>query len=209
MKSKAHHLAQNKIDYIVFHNKKAVAELLYNQGFEPPEDAVSLAGAIKELSRKKGKKFIEELLQLHPDKKAILSLNPKFNASDCRACSSKSYITAKNYCSSCGHSNYIGSGDEDSFLGQFESYKDKELAQYYKKAVRKSNEDPKDKTLSQEVQMIWNEIRVRKENKAKESVTLYKKVQLISRDDLLLFGIVFISGVLVGHGLKFNTNYGK
>lgn len=210
MKSQAYQLAQNKIDYIVFHNPKKVSELLYNQGFEPPKDAISLSEAIKELSRKKGQPFIAQLLKLHPDSKAILSIHTTKASKSCIACSEDSFISERNYCSSCGHSNYNGSGDEDSFLGQFESYKEDDLKKYYKNIVLKSNQYPKDEKLAQEVQMIWNEIRERKEKQKKEPVAEESsKNKFISRDDLLLIAIVFAAGVLVGHGLKFNINNGK
>ncbi|WP_346881296.1 hypothetical protein [uncultured Algibacter sp.] len=206
----AYYLAQNKIDYIVFHNTKKVSELLYNQGFEPPKDPVELVEAIKELTRKKGRKFLEELVQLHPDKNAILSLNTSKKTSNCGACKKDNYDDKGNYCANCGHSNYMGSGDEDSFLGQFDSYKDTELEKYYRGIVRKSNEAPENKNLAQEVQMIWNEIRQRKaKQKSTEQTSQHAKDRGITKDDLLLFGVVFFAGALVGHGLKFNFNNGK
>ena len=206
----ATHLAQNKIDYIVFHNTKKVSELLYNQGFEPPENPIELVEAIKELSRKKGKKFLEELVLLHPDKSTILSLNASKATSSCGACKQASYDDKGNYCANCGHSNYMGSGDEDSFMGQFDAYKDPELEKYYRGIVRKSNEAPENKNLAQEVQMIWNEIRQRKgKQKSVEQTTSQAKDKSITKDDLLLFGVVFFAGALVGHGLKFNLNNGK
>ncbi|WP_010520464.1 hypothetical protein [Aquimarina agarivorans] len=206
----AYQLAQNKIDYIVFHNPKKVSELLYNQGYEPPKDPIALSEAIKELSRKKGRTFIEDLVQLHPDKQTILSVNQSKAISNCGACKNDSYNTEGNYCKSCGHSNYMGSGDEDSFLGQFEDYKDNELEKYYRDIVRKSNDAPENKNLAQEVQMIWNEIRKRKEkpSKPEQSPKEYQR-KLISRDDLILIGVVFCAGALVGHGLKFNSSNGK
>lgn len=206
----ANYLAQNKIDYIVFHNTKKVSELLYNQGFEPPKKPIELVEAIKELVRKKGRKFLEELVQLHPDKSAILSLNTSKTTSSCGACKKESYDDKGNYCANCGHSNYLGSGDEDSFLGQFDSYKDVELEKYYRGIVRKSNEAPENKNLAQEVQMIWNEIRQRREKQnSVEQTSQHSKSNRITKEDLLLFGVVFFAGVLVGHGLKFKFNNDK
>ena len=209
MKQAALALAQNKIDYIVFHNPNEVAELLYNQGFEPPNTPEDLSLAIKELTRKKGRKFIEELVKIHPDKQAILSLDKDVNTQKCGVCKDNLYDTSENYCKGCGHSNYLGSGDEDSFLAQFEDTKDSELEKYYKSIVRKSNTAPEDKNLAQEVQMVWNEIRQRKSKQDKPaSSERFSTKQFISRDDLLIMGIVFIAGALVGHGLKFNINNG-
>jgi uncharacterized protein YecT (DUF1311 family) len=199
-------LGQNRIDYIVYHNPDDAAKLLFNYGFEAPEDPSHLTEAIKELTRKKGRKVIKELLQLHPDKEAILKLNEPAEDSFCGACSNDSYNTESNFCKACGHSNYSGTGDEDGFLNQFESYSDKELERYYQTIVKRSNASPDDKNLAQEVQMVWNEVRMRKETKKKEEEPKPKTSNpfSVTREELLLFGVVFIAGALVGHGLKFN-----
>jgi uncharacterized protein YecT (DUF1311 family) len=208
MKQQSHSntLGQNRIDYIVYHNSDAVSNLLEQYDFEAPENPKHLAEAIKELTRKKGRKVIKELLQLHPDKEVILKLNVPKEDGFCGACSNDSYNNENNYCTTCGHSNYTGSGNEDSFLSQFESYKDKELERYYQKIVKKSNANPKDKNLAQEVQMVWNEIRTRKLTLKKEDEPKPEtsKSFSITKDEMILFGVVFIAGALVGHGLKFN-----
>ena len=208
MKKQSHSntLGQNRIDYIVYHNADAVSKLLEQYGFEAPGNAKHLVEAIKELTRKKGRKVIKELLQLHPDKEVILKLNLPKEDGFCGACSNDSYNNENNYCTSCGHSNYSGSGNEDSFLSQFESYKDKELERYYQTIVKKSNANPQDKNLAQEVQMVWNEIRTRKLTlkKEDESKPEVSKSFSITKDEMILFGVVFIAGALVGHGLKFN-----
>jgi uncharacterized protein YecT (DUF1311 family) len=204
--SQTNKLGQNRIDYIVYHNSDDVSKLLEQYGFEAPENPKHLAEAIKELSRKKGRKVIKELIDLHPDKDVILKLNQPKEDGFCGACSNDSYNTESNYCASCGHSNYAGSGNEDSFLSQFESYKDKELERYYQTIVKKSNANPQDKNLAQEVQMVWNEIRTRKLalKKEDEPKPRVSKSFSITKDEMILFGVVFIAGALVGHGLKFN-----
>ena len=209
MKNQIHinSLGQNRIDYIVYHNPDKVSNLLYQYGFEPPKDQKHLAEAVKELARNKGRKVIKELIQLHPDKDAILKLSESQEDSFCGACSNDSYNNESNFCSSCGHSNYSGSGDEDNFLNQFGGYKDKELERYYQGIVKRSNADPENKNLAQEVQMVWNELRTRKEalKKEEEPKTEKPKSFGVTKDDLILFGVVFIAGALVGHGLKFNV----
>ncbi|WP_179022137.1 hypothetical protein [Winogradskyella forsetii] len=200
-------LAQNRIDYIVYHNTDDVSKLLFEYGFEAPEDPKHLAEAIKELARKKGRKVIKELIQIHPDKEAILKLSQPKEDNFCGACSNDSYNTESNFCKACGHSNYSGTGDEDSFLNQFESYSDKDLERYYQTIVKRSNAQANDKNLAQEVQMVWNEVRIRKEAKKKEEEEPKPqphKTFSVTKDELLLFGVVFIAGALVGHGLKFN-----
>ncbi|MHA7058467.1 hypothetical protein ACWGOQ_0014690 [Aquimarina sp. M1] len=203
-------LAQNRIDYIVFHNTDAANNLLLNYGFEKIERQQHLSQAVKELVKNKGRKVIKDLLAIHPDKAAILQVNTVADAK-CPACSNNAFAKAENYCKSCGHSNYAGSGDEDSFLSQFSSYDDKGLENYYKGIVKRSNDSPDDKNLAQEVQMVWNELRKRKESKP-EPKTATQEDQNgihISKDEMLLFGVVFIAGILVGASIKLDLKNGK
>ncbi len=199
-------LAQNKIDYIVFHRPKEAGQLLYDYGYEIPKEPKALTGSIKALIRKEGRKVTEALLELHPDTKAILAIKST-KKSNCSACNNKTYNNDSDNCESCGHSGYIGSGDEYSFLGQFDSYNDSELEKYYRGIVTKSNKTPENKNLAQEVQLIWNELRQRKQQEQQEKITKVSKG--ISKDDMILLGMVFIAGILVGHGLKKNMMYGK
>ncbi|CAA0147892.1 MULTISPECIES: hypothetical protein [Flavobacteriaceae] len=212
-------LAQNRIDYIVFHNTDAANDILFDYGFEKIDNQQHLSQAVKELVKNKGRKVIKDLLEIHPDKAAILQVNTVEN-SKCAACGENAVVhtersrstKAENYCKSCGHSNYAGSGDEDSFLDQFNSYDDKALEKYYQDIVKRSNEDLEDKNLAQEVQMVWNELRKRKESKpeSKPEVAAEKPKGIhITKDEMLLFGVVFIAGVLVGASIKFDLKNGK
>lgn len=204
-------LAQNRIDYIVFHNTDAANDILFEYGFEKIDNQQHLSQAVKELVKNKGRKVIKDLLEIHPDKAAILQVT-KSEDTKCPACKNNAFAKAENYCKSCGHSNYAGSGDEDSFLDQFNSYDDKALEKYYQDIVRRSNDDLEDKNLAQEVQMVWNELRKRKESKpeSKPEVTEDKSKGIhITKDEMLLFGVVFIAGVLVGASIKFDLKNGK
>ena len=203
-------LAQNRIDYIVFHNTDAANNLLFDYGFEKIESQQHLSQAVKELVKNKGRKVIKDLLAIHPDKAAILQVNSVEDAK-CPACNNNAFAKAENYCKSCGHSNYAGSGDEDSFLSQFSSYDDKGLENYYKGIVKRSNDAPEDKNLAQEVQMVWNELRKRKESKPEPKTATQddQKGIHISKDEMLLFGVVFIAGVLVGARIKLDLKNGK
>ncbi|PZX43510.1 hypothetical protein LX97_00511 [Nonlabens dokdonensis] len=203
-------LAQNRIDYIVFHNTDAANNLLFDYGFEKIESQQHLSQAVKELVKNKGRKVIKDLLAIHPDKAAILQVNSVEDAK-CPACNNNAFAKAENYCKSCGHSNYAGSGDEDSFLSQFSSYDDKGLENYYKGIVKRSNDAPEDKNLAQEVQMVWNELRKRKESKPEPKTATQddQKGIHISKDEMLLFGVVFIAGVLVGASIKLDLKNGK
>ena len=203
-------LAQNRIDYIVFHNTDAANNLLFDYGFEKIESQQHLSQAVKELVKNKGRKVIKDLLAIHPDKAAILQVNSVEDAK-CPACNNNAFAKAENYCKSCGHSNYAGSGDEDSFLSQFSSYDDKGLENYYKGIGKRSNDTPEDKNLAQEVQMVWNELRKRKESKPEPKTATQEdqKGIHISKDEMLLFGVVFIAGVLVGASIKLDLKNGK
>lgn len=193
--------AQNSIDYMVLHNAEEVRNLIFDEGFEPPTDTTELVLTTKELIRKKGKVIIKKLLAFHPDKKAILTLNNPVSKTNCNACNNDNYNIEDNYCGGCGHSNYIGSGDEDSFLEQFGDKPDKKLEQYYKRAVKKSNSHPENKSLASEVQMIWNELRLRKERKTNADKGKQPTPEN-SSDRYVLIGLVFIAGVLVGSSFK-------
>lgn len=194
-------LAQNSIDYIVYSNPKSVRKLLYDCGYEAPRNEHTLVKATKELIQKKGSEIITELLQLHPDKKAILSLNAKKpQQKTCNSCDHHNYNSKDNFCGACGHSNYKGSGDEDSFLDQFSDASDKEVQKYYDRIRKRSNTNPEDQKLASEVQLVWNELRQRKllqKEAVKEEKTPSTTFSFL-KDELVLLGVVFIAGYLVG-----------
>ncbi len=192
--------AQNSIDYIVYSNPKPIRQLLYDFGYEAPKNDALLVKATKELIQKKGQSVIERLLKVHPDKDAILSLNTR-SKNSCHSCNNDSYNAEDNFCSSCGHSNYNGTGDEDSFLDQFNGYSDKELQRYYNRIVKISNSNPEDKKLASEVQIVWNELRQRKlVNKEKDTTASEtKNVKESSlKNEVMLWVTLFIGGFLVG-----------
>jgi len=197
-------VAQNSIDYIVLSNPAPVRKIIYDCGYEAPRDLHVLVNATKELIQEKGTSVITELLKVHPDKKAILGLEATEKKKSCHSCNNDSYNDEANFCGSCGHSNYNGSGDEDSFLDQFSDASDKEVKPYYDRIVKRSNSRPEDQKLASEVQMVWNELRQRKliQKDAAPTDTLSKKVSSISKDELFLLTGIFIAGFLVGSNLK-------
>ena len=194
-------LAQNSIDYIVYSNPEPVRKLIYDYGYEVPRNLYTLVKATKELIKEKGTTVISQLLEAHPDRKAILSLDKKKKKkSNCNSCSNDNYNDEDNFCGACGHSNYNGSGDEDSFLDQFSELSDKEVKSYYDRIRKKSNANPTDQKLASEVQMVWNELRQRKliEKDPKPKEETPQKTSLFGKDELLLMGVVFMAGYLVG-----------
>ena len=193
-------LAQNSIDYIVYSNPEPVRELIYDCGFEVPDDVHTLVKATKELVKREGQQVLPKLLEAHPDRKAILKLNTSTPKNYCHSCANEKYNDEDNFCGACGHSNYSGSGDEDSFLDQFSELSDKEVKSYYDRIRKQSNANPKDQKLASEVQLVWNELRQRKliEKEQPFEPSAPKKSTLFGREELLLMGVVFMAGYLVG-----------
>ncbi|TPN87136.1 hypothetical protein [Aquimarina algicola] len=195
-------LAQNSIDYIVLSNPDPIRKIIFDCGYEVPENLHTLVKATKELIQKNGKSVISEVLKHHPDKKAILALNKKEKKKPCNSCNNNNYNSDDNFCGECGHSNYNGSGDEDSFLDQFSDASDKEVKNYYDRIVKKSNANPEDQKLASEVQMVWNEIRQRKgiekEKETTPTVSEPQKASVFGKDEIVLLSVVFIAGYLVG-----------
>ncbi len=195
-------LAQNSIDYIVLSNPDPIRKIIFDCGYEVPEDLHTLVKATKELIQKNGKSVISEVLQHHPDKKAILALNTKEKKKPCNSCNNTNYNSEDNFCGVCGHSNYNGSGDEDSFLDQFSDTSDKEVKSYYDRIVKKSNANPEDQKLASEVQMVWNEMRQRKgiesDKDSKPTFLESQKASVVGKDEIVLLSVVFIAGYLVG-----------
>ncbi|EDP94665.1 hypothetical protein U8527_06885 [Kordia algicida OT-1] len=202
-------LGQNRIDYIVYHNIEKVSQLLYDYGFVVPDNDKHLAEAIKELVRKRGRKVIKQLIGLHPDKEAILKLYSVPIKSVCESCQNDSYNDAQNSCDSCGYSKYNGSGDEYNFLNQFENYTLAELNNYYNRILGESNKNPSSKKLAQEVQLIWNELRTRKaiaKKQAEQRPASGNFGFAPTKDDLIIVGVVFIAGIIIGNGLNFKSS---
>ena len=208
MNTEAVTLAQNRIDYIVYHNPEKVSDLLDGYGFEVPDNPTHLAEAMRELVRRRGRKVIKELIEIHPDKQAILKLNTDTNKSVCESCQNDSYNNEQNSCNSCGYSKYRGSVDQYSFINQFENYKLPELQNYYNRILKESNKNPNEKSLAQEVQLVWNELRTRKAIAKKQAEYTPTKEKLRfapTKEDLIIVGMVFFTGILIGNGLTFKS----
>ena len=201
--SKRSKFIQNRIDYIVYGNPKAVSRLIYDYGYEPPENPHDLVKAAKILIQKRGRKAVKELIKLHPDKKAILKVERGKEDNYCGACGSYSYQPSDNYCGVCGHSHYDGEGDKSTFLDQLVDMGKVELEEYYQSVLRKSNNNPDDSNLAEEVQIVWNELRNRKEENKQEVEKEEKEHNEFrqAKEGLIILGLVFIAGVLVGSSL--------
>lgn len=197
-------LGQNRIDYIVYHHLEAAGKLIYSYGYEIPEFPEDIAAAVKELIRLKGKQVIKALLELHPDKKAIEALYKSKNKKPCSACKEDAYSLEDNYCGSCGYSNYNDGFVTPSFDTEIASYSDEKLKQEYTTALEKSNASPTDTNLSEKVQQLWDALRKRQLDK-RNSPEKKENEKFISKDQLMLLCAVFVTGIVVGTGLRFSA----
>lgn len=195
--------AQNRIDYIVYSNPKGVSQFLYDYGYEPPENLHDLVKATKILVQQKGKKAIKELIQIHPDRKAILNTQNKEEDNYCGVCNSYAYQPEDSYCGQCGHSNYSGSDDaQEGFLDTLTAMETTTLEAFYENILKKSNANPQDTTLAEQVQTTWNELRQRKKHDNQEEKETPKQNPRHEREGLIILGLVFIAGIWVGLTLK-------
>ena len=206
-KDKRSKFVQNRIDYIVYGNPQGVSKLVYDYGYEPPKSPHDLVKAAKILIKQNGRKAVKDLIKIHPDRNAILKIQRGKEDSYCGACSSYSYKPEDNYCGVCGHSHYDGEGDKKGFLDQLVDMGATELEEYYESIVKKSNDKPEDSNLAEEVQLVWNEIRNRKaegkqEDKKEENEA---KDWRSAKEGLIILGLVFVAGVLVGSTLQTKT----
>lgn len=192
-------LAQNRIDYIVYGNPKGAAQLVYDYGYQPPRHLRDLAGAVRLLVQKKGRKALRRLISLHPDRAAILKVDREKEDHYCGACHSYSYNPHDNYCTGCGHSNY---NDQDDTTHSFVSLTDMgtdRLKAHYESMVRKSNNNPEDTALAEQVQTVWNALR---QSKLRDATEEEQKSDLRGmKEDLLIASLLFVAGILVGSAL--------
>jgi len=205
--------AQNKIDYIVYNNPHATQDLIDKHGYHPPKNAHDLVAVTKQLVRKKGRSVVKELIQLHPDRQAILSLEKTKEDSFCGACSNYSFNPANNTCNSCGHSSYTG---DSTFVDQLLKMSVLEIERLYQNTVLKSNKDPQNTDLAEEVRLIWNELRLRKKedspstpNQAKTTLAAHDITQGIvvkPKEALIILGLTLVAGGLIGSAYNFQKS---
>jgi len=175
----------NKIDYIVFGNPRGVRKLIHSHGYNAPKDKTTLSATTKALVREKGKPIIKQLIDLHPDKKAILKTAPK--TCNCQ----------KNESNFCGcNSSYVG---EEEDLPDITKMSLDELKQHYQLMVKKANANPENTRLSDEVQRIWKKlISEFQQTETEKSTTL---TQHIKRTNYLMIGGLLLFGFVLGKSL--------
>lgn len=184
-------LAPLKIDYIVLNNLDKVRSLVERSGYQAPKDEMELLRGVKYLIRLKGRMFVKELLKLHPDRNAIKALEEELEDSYCSACSNYSYDPVTNCCGGCGHSNYNGD------LKRLDGMSQGELEQYYKQILEKTKRNPKDKSLSKELEFVWNALRKIRAPESKDPGEAKQNFFQQYRLQLLL-ALTLITGMIIG-----------
>ena len=193
-------LGQNRIDYIVYHNILEAQKLLYDQGFESPEDPDDIVEAIKELVRKEGRVIIEALLKIHPDKKAILAIAdlPKV----CERCKTKLGQSKNKGCASCSKATVP---TEDNFLADPNALDDKARLNYL---VGKYTSNPS-KENEKEVETHWDSIRTKPKEEEEEEEVIKKEEanqSLLTKKELCIYASIFGLGMLMGLGFSYSKN---
>lgn len=188
-------LGQNRIDYIVFHNPEAAYQLLYNKGFSPPDEPTELAETIKELIRVNGQAAIEDLLHIHPDKKAIAAIiNPK---QYCQKCQKVVVKDSSGACIGC-KSNTV----TDSFIAEFDGMETAELVQKKEGLLQKLQTDQSNTNLNKKVVQISKALEKRTAENSDPKPIVTSAIQLhtppLTEQRLFVFGGIFIAGMLFG-----------
>lgn len=184
----------NRIDYIVYSNPKGVRQLIYKEGYEPPKSLADLTKVTKILIKKLGKVFIKKLVQLHPDRKAILQVDQP--TKDCG-------------CLACGHQSYKEIADKGAFLDRLMTMGSVDLDKYYSNLNQKMKDDPENKHLDEEIQMVWDELRQRKKQEKNLTVSEPEEKKGLfkaANDTLLALGLTLLAGILIGTSLHIKTN---
>ncbi|WP_299212607.1 hypothetical protein [uncultured Dokdonia sp.] len=188
-------LGQNRIDYIVYHNILEAQKLLYDQGFESPEDPEDVVEAIKELVRQKGREVIEALLKIHPDKKAILSIADISKL--CENCKTTLGQSKKQGCTSCTKKT---ASLEDNFTEEPRELDSNARLHYL---ITKHKANPTDTELEKEIEALWNTIRTKPEKAIEKQTT---NQRLLTKNELCIYASIFGIGVLMGWGFSYSKN---
>jgi hypothetical protein len=214
----------NRINYIVQENPNGVSTTLLLEGIQPSGDLTKLIAQTKLWIQKGGKDAIVKLLQVHPEKNAIISANtPEFQNYDGCGCGGKSSFdgsgghndSAQCKCKSSFDGtpcpcNSKSAFSEDSTkqitLKKLAAFGEKELLLHYKDLKRLLEKFPDDNELRTEVEVTWEYLKSHKEldekPEAKPSIdqnrnTNAKAVFSVSSKDLAIGSFIFGVALIV------------
>lgn len=177
----------NRINYIVQENPEGVASLLDKEGIEVPGNLTELIWRTKEWVSKNGKPAIMKLLQEHPEKDLLLSLNQPEDFDQYSGCGCKSSFTGgdcgcqssfanhqltkggrkggnhkKGKCKHCAMKSKQLSNRQ--LLEGLQELRDEELLVYYQDLKEEVNEQPDNSKLKEQLEISWEYIRGRLSN---------------------------------------------
>ena len=195
---------QNRIAYIVYGNPREAKSVLQKHGFEPPRNIHQLVHDVKDLVRKKGRVAVKELVSIHPDRRMIMKWSGSKDEGFCTACKNYSYNSHDDYCPACGHSNYNESGSLSKLLDTISEMDVESLNKHYQDTLYESNQNPEDKLLAEEVQILWNELRKRI-NEPEDKNTM-KQLEVFAApyktpQGLVVLGVAVVAGVLIANSI--------
>ncbi len=207
--------AQNRIAYLVYSNPGPVRRLIDQRGFVPPGNVHHLVEATRQLVRRQGRSFTQELVRLHPDRKAILQVAQSGEKPPCPVCgrpSNASNTAEDHFCGACGHDQYSGVAREKDWLKELTNLDLDELEERYAAAVKRSDRSPEDKRLAEEVRLTWNALRKRKNEKQQEAedkveVPEIPEIRVTPKEAALVLAVTLVAGGLIGSawGIKKTT----
>lgn len=209
----------NRIAYIVQENPNGVATTLLAEGIQPSGDVTKLIAQTKLWIQKGGKKAIVKLLQVHPEKNAIIAANsPEFqNYSGCGcggkssfdgSCSCKSSFDGTP-CSCSSKSSFSEDSTKQNILKKLAAFGEKELLLHYKDLKRLLEKFPDDNELRTEVEVTWEYLKSNKEldekpeiNPTKSTIAQGKNpngkaVFSVSSKDLVVGSFIFGVALIV------------
>ena len=162
--------AQNRIDYIVYGNPRGARKLMDRHGYIPPNNLQDVSRAVKLLVKQKGKPFIKELLQIHPEKEAILNAAGKSTTEDSYCgCSASSFTGG---CGCKGSSSYNTKSskaemeiDVGLLLSQMSFMTTADLEKALSMAKEQQKKNPSNKELSSVIDAMEKHLEQRKGKK--------------------------------------------
>jgi hypothetical protein len=208
-------IQRSRIDYIVNGNPEGVRKLVYDLGYEAPDNNKELSQVVRQLIRREGRSVTEALVKLHPDKEVILDLEKdkkeevkevkvEKKECDCNNCQKKKEIKkAEDSFCGCQHYSYTGSPEQKT--ENLASMAMTELQSRYESLVKKSTEHPEDTSIQKQVMQAWDELRNRIKNdkdlleKTSEEKKDKASCVLVSyKEGLLILGLTLFAGLIMG-----------
>lgn len=181
----------NRIDYIVQENPNGVATTLLSEGIQPASDVTKLIAQTKLWIQKGGKEAIVKLLQVHPEKNAIIAANtPEFQSYNGCGCGGKSSFDGSCSCKSSFDGSPCSCGSKSSFsedslkqevLKKIAAFGEEELLLHYKELKRLLEKFPEDQELRTEVEVTWEYLKSHKTLGETPKVDSTKALQNLSK----------------------------